>query len=353
MRGLALQGGGAKGAYQAGAIKALEQRGIYFDCVTGTSIGAINAAFYASNNLESMYKLWKSIDSKEIFGFESKIIEDISNGNISKDVLLKGYSAINKIIKNKGVDLTNIRKILTDNINEKKLRKSKIDFGLATFNITDFKPIEIFKKDIPEGKLIDYIIASAYLPGLKQEKIIDDKYYFDGGIFDNCPINTLIDKGYDQVYAIRAWEGTKIKYKKTDKTKVIVIGSKEKLGSILDFSPTNAQKKINMGYYDTLKVIDKLDGEKYYIKKRDEKYYTNLFDINTLKLMKKKYSVPFVVRKNKRFIIDILEKACDELKVKKYTIYDTPLLITKLKYLMVVNKKSIYYQFIDEIKVKF
>src|SRR5574344_1021171 len=139
MRGLALQGGGAKGAYQAGAIKALEQRGIYFDCVTGTSIGAINAAFYASNNLESMYKLWKSIDSKEIFGFESKIIEDISNGNISKDVLLKGYSAINKIIKNKGVDLTNIRKILTDNINEKKLRKSKIDFGLATFNITDFK----------------------------------------------------------------------------------------------------------------------------------------------------------------------------------------------------------------------
>ena len=47
MRGLVLEGGGAKGAYEAGAIKALQKKKIYFDGVSGTSIGAINAAFYA------------------------------------------------------------------------------------------------------------------------------------------------------------------------------------------------------------------------------------------------------------------------------------------------------------------
>ena len=39
MRGLVLEGGGAKGAYQAGAIKALEKKGIKFDGVAGTSTG--------------------------------------------------------------------------------------------------------------------------------------------------------------------------------------------------------------------------------------------------------------------------------------------------------------------------
>ena len=77
MRGLALEGGGAKGAYQAGAIKALTQRKIYFDGVAGTSIGAINAALYACGNLEGLYKLWPEMDSKYIFGIDGSLLKDI------------------------------------------------------------------------------------------------------------------------------------------------------------------------------------------------------------------------------------------------------------------------------------
>ncbi len=46
---LVLQGGGALGAYQAGVIEGLEQRGIEVDWVAGISIGAVNAAIFAGN----------------------------------------------------------------------------------------------------------------------------------------------------------------------------------------------------------------------------------------------------------------------------------------------------------------
>ena len=45
MKGLVLEGGGTKGAYQLGAYKALKELGMEFDGIVGTSIGALNAAF--------------------------------------------------------------------------------------------------------------------------------------------------------------------------------------------------------------------------------------------------------------------------------------------------------------------
>lgn len=45
--------------------------------------------------------------------------------------------------------------------------------------------------EIDEGKLVDYIIASATFP-IFPPKIIDDKKYIDGGVYDNMPINLLV-----------------------------------------------------------------------------------------------------------------------------------------------------------------
>src|SRR5574344_1993639 len=152
-RGLVLEGGGAKGAYQAGAIKALNKRGIYFDGVCGTSIGSINAAFYACRNFNALYKLWQGTDSEYLFGVEDELLENITHGNISINDLKKGFDSAVKIIKNNGIDTSNMRKILTKNISEDKIRRYCIDFGLTTYNITDRKPIQIYINDIPQGKL--------------------------------------------------------------------------------------------------------------------------------------------------------------------------------------------------------
>ena len=353
MRGLALEGGGARGAYQAGAIKALNQRKIFFDGVAGTSIGSINAALYACGNFDALYNLWLQMDSKYIFGIEGELLKNISKRNFKLDEIRNGLGSVSKIIKNLGVDNSNVKKLLEKNIDENKLRENDVNFGLITYNLSDRKPVEITKNDIPKGKLVEYILASAYLPIFKFERIIDDKYYIDGGIYQNCPIDMFIKDGYDEVYVIRNWINRKLKYDKKSKTKINIITPSEDLGSIITFEKSVSEYRMNLGYYDTIKFLDKLDGKKYYFKPYDESYYTHLFDSATLKRMLKKYNTSLLIKNNKTFIIGVIEKVCEELKINRFKVYNMPFLITKLKYKMVKHKKSEYYDFIKNIKVNF
>jgi predicted acylesterase/phospholipase RssA len=65
MRGLVLIGGGALGAFEAGVVSALWQRGERFDIVCGSSIGAINASFIAQDKINELVSLWKTIGTRE------------------------------------------------------------------------------------------------------------------------------------------------------------------------------------------------------------------------------------------------------------------------------------------------
>ncbi|MEG2720791.1 MAG: patatin-like phospholipase family protein, partial [Oscillospiraceae bacterium] len=60
--GLVLAGGGAKGAYQIGAWKALREMGITFSAITGVSIGAINGALIASGDFDKALELWSNVE---------------------------------------------------------------------------------------------------------------------------------------------------------------------------------------------------------------------------------------------------------------------------------------------------
>ena len=77
MRGLVLEGGGAKGCYQIGAYKALMEMGITFDYVVGTSIGAINAAMICQGDWEIAYKLWENISYEDVISLKDNDINSI------------------------------------------------------------------------------------------------------------------------------------------------------------------------------------------------------------------------------------------------------------------------------------
>lgn len=352
MRGLVLEGGGAKGAYQAGAIKALNRKNVIFDGVVGTSIGSINAAFYVSGNLTGLYKLWLGTDSKYLLGIESDILSAVKNRNLTYDKLKAGIKTIGKIISTQGVDTKNIKTLLSNNINEENLRNSKVDFGLVTYNISDRKPVEIFKKDMEKGKLIDYLMASSYLPLFRYERIINEKYYIDGGFYSRCPIEMLMRNNYDEIYVIKAYTN-KLRYKTKRGVKVHVITPRKNLCSIIDFYKDATGDAMNLGYYDTLKYLDKLDGKYYYFKPYDEKYYTSLFDKSTRTAMIKKYSNALLIKSNKDFIIRIVERVCQDLNINKFSVYNMPYLLTKLKYKIIPYKDNPYYDFIKKIKVNF
>jgi hypothetical protein len=65
--GLVLEGGGGKGAYQLGVLKAFAARDLRFDCVAGTSVGGLNAALWAADKLAEGEKLWFNINQDKIY----------------------------------------------------------------------------------------------------------------------------------------------------------------------------------------------------------------------------------------------------------------------------------------------
>ena len=70
MVGLALEGGGAKGSYQAGAYFAMKKCGIKVDAVAGTSIGSLNGALIASYDEDKMLSLWRDATMMELLGID-------------------------------------------------------------------------------------------------------------------------------------------------------------------------------------------------------------------------------------------------------------------------------------------
>ena len=79
MKGLVLEGGGTKGAYQIGAYKALRDLGIEFQGVAGTSIGALNGAYIIQNDIEIMEDIWLTYDYTHFMNIDEETYEKYKN----------------------------------------------------------------------------------------------------------------------------------------------------------------------------------------------------------------------------------------------------------------------------------
>ena len=273
-RALVLSGGGAKGSYQLGVYKALKRLGIKIDIITGTSIGALNGAVLSTGDYRKAKRLWLKMSSNEVFNYTFKNAKEYPK--IAKD-----------IIKNKGLKFDKAEAVLSSVLDEDKIRKSKIEFGLVTLNLKNRVPKMLTKNQIPKGKLVPYILASATCFPMVEVKKIDGESYVDGGYYDNLPINLAIDMGADEIIAVDLSAiGIKQKVKDED-VKIDYIKKDLKKDFILDFNPDSARKNIRAGYNDTLKHFKKLDGKNYTFKKGDlNKNYKNISDYYIMLLKK-------------------------------------------------------------------
>lgn len=283
MYGLVLEGGGAKGAYHVGAYKALKELGVEIGGIAGTSIGAINGAVLVQDDLEKLEDIWINTKSSDLFNIDEKALNDLKNFNLQEINLPYLLNVSKEILSNKGLDTSKIRALLENFIDEDKIRKSELDFGIVTINLTDKKPMELFKEDIPEGKLVDYLLASANLPAFKQETM-DGKKFLDGGFHDNLPIGVLVKKGYTDFIAVRTFGiGIVRKPKNNKKLNIIYIQPVESLCGVLDFNKENSEKDMLLGYYDTMKAFKNLRGYKYYCESFEGDFLQYMLDFVTAK----------------------------------------------------------------------
>lgn len=257
--GLVLGGGGAKGSYEIGVWKALRELEIPLIGVAGTSVGALNGAMVVQGDYDKAFDLWTTISVETVISM-NKAISELDRGKKAEEIKKLIVAAVNS----GGLDVTPLKKLLASTIDEDKIRESGMDFGVVTFSLTDLKPVSIFIEEIPEGRLVDYLLASASFPAFKPMEI-DGKKYIDGALYDNIPVSLMLQKKIYNVISVDI-SGIGIVRKIKDKNlKLIEIKNSENLGPVLEFSIESAKRNIEIGYYDAMKAFGRYKGKYYYL----------------------------------------------------------------------------------------
>ena len=259
--GIVLSGGGAKGAYEIGVLVALRRLHKKYDIVTGTSIGALNGLFAASNSLRKAVRVWRKIN----FGM---IYDEKAFTACPDDSIISIYKEYAKnFINEGGLDVSKIENVIDKYFNYKKFIRSNINYGLVTYNLSKLTPKLMTKKDLKEDNIKNYVIASAScFPAFKPKKIGKD-LYIDGGYYDNMPINLAISLGAEEIIAV---DLRAVGFKRETKNKgvpITIISPRNNIGSFLVFDKKQSVEAMKFGYNDALKKFKKLDGNLFTFKK--------------------------------------------------------------------------------------
>ena len=272
MYGIVLEGGGAKGSYQAGAYRAISENGLEISAVAGTSIGALNGAMIVQGDFDTCIQLWNDIRYSDIIRDNEQEINRLLHSRPDRHTVKVVADKLRGAILNKGFDITPFKEMIAKHVDEDAIRRSPVEFGISTYNLTDRTPTELFKEDIPLGEMKDYLLASAYMPFFRLEKI-GGKTFLDGWFSDNLPYHMLINRGYKNLIILRTHQMEQGDLEDLAGLNPMVIAPSEDLGRTFDLDGKRIKKNMRMGYLDASREIKGLAGSRFYILPKDEEYY--------------------------------------------------------------------------------
>ncbi|MBC3803606.1 patatin-like phospholipase family protein [Acetobacterium fimetarium] len=261
--GLVLSGGGAKGAFEMGVWKALRECNYSLGAVIGTSVGALNAAVIAQDNFDLGMEFWSNLTINQVLNLNREMTNTYLNqwSKENFDVFRNGFL---NILFSDGLDITPLRENLNRLISEDAIRKSPIRLGLVTVDLTSLTPRQMMIEEIPEGQLIDYLLASSALPVFQKQEI-DGKTYLDGGFFDNVPINFMIEQNFNKIISVEFPAIGMRKWVREKNVEIITVNNSQLLGGTLNFDTERIQQNIQLGYLDAMKAFGAVDGKYYYL----------------------------------------------------------------------------------------
>ena len=193
--GLALGGGGARGACHIGVLKSLERRGIIPDIISGTSAGSMIGAMYAS---QASADIVEEKYTEHVNGEDFKDLGFRYIPNNEKDDSV--FSQVFKQMKNQYILMvSSTRKSLVKN--ERLAKAANNLFESNQFD--DLKiPLIVTATDLISGKpmlykagnVVDAVVKSSSIPGFVEPTYIDNRMLLDGGIVFPTPVPPLVGK---------------------------------------------------------------------------------------------------------------------------------------------------------------
>lgn len=267
---IALEGGGAKGGYEIGVWQALDEAGIKYNAVSGTSVGALNGGLMAMRDLPRAIDAWNNMKLGKVIELDEEQEENLSrafNGDIGLDDVQRLIPEALEIIKNRGLDVAPLRAWVREVVDAKAIKESDVELYIATVSITDRKALEVKVNDLPEDQICDMLLASAYHPTFRLEKL-GGKFYTDGGFVDTLPLHALVTNGYKDIIAVRIpGIGHNRRFRMPDDVNVTYIATNADLGGVLNFDAEQSRRDIAIGYLDAKRVLYGLYGKHYYIER--------------------------------------------------------------------------------------
>jgi NTE family protein len=190
--GLVLQGGGALGAYELGALKRLYEEASFEPCViAGVSIGAITAATLVGakgDPIEILERLWAKFtvpSSPLVPRTAQRFLALFGNVNFFRP----RADYIDAAVWTSFYDTSPLRATLEEFIDVEKIRRSPVKLFLTATNVATGR-VEVFDNRIIT---LDHILASGALPPGFPMVEINHNFYWDGGLFDNSPLSPVIE----------------------------------------------------------------------------------------------------------------------------------------------------------------
>lgn len=194
--GLVLSGGGAKGLAHLGVLKALEENKIPIDYVVGTSMGGVIGAFYAAGyTIEEMeaivyseaFQDWVSGHSQKIYDYFLYQEADDASILSLKFGLDSSFhlSLTSSIVKDFALNFA-LAELLAraSSLSEQSFDSLLVPFRCVASDI--FTQEEIILR---RGLLSDAVRASLNVPIFFKPVKVNNKYLFDGGIYNNFPVD--------------------------------------------------------------------------------------------------------------------------------------------------------------------
>lgn len=260
--GLVFAGGGGKGAYQVGFWKVLRELGIdsNISCISGTSVGALNAALFSQGDYLLAEDIWLNIKDDVVLNTND------NKQTINLNDVFKGEMGL--------FSKTGIRKMIIEHVKFNQLRIPTY----ATVTLVDSDNPELFglqaalnsllgqkigkveyKKlnDLNYEEALKVLLASSAIPMIYPGEKINNKLYFDGGLVDNVPIEPIYNNEKCNIIIVVYLSSSKIiEQNNYPNAKIIEIYPSQHLGGMLDFSSNDTLSRFEQGYNDTKRILE-------------------------------------------------------------------------------------------------
>jgi NTE family protein len=275
--GLALAAGGARGAYQVGALLCLAEQGLRFRQVAGSSVGALNGAFLAQGDgspghLSRLAELWRTLPRIPLLRPSARVVAAgaalVAGTGGAATALARALAAGRTTLLDPGP----LARLLDRWLDYGRIRRSAVDLIIvalaevmpswdiisAPWRAARYLPA----RGLRPAELRAALLASAAIPLVFPARTVGDRRYADAGLVDPLPARALYQRGARSIVSVFLSDGAVQDRRDFPGAQLLQVRPSRPLGSallsVLDFSRGAVERLIDLGYRDARAIADEV-----------------------------------------------------------------------------------------------